>query len=52
MRYLPFILFSEFAMAHPGHARPGWVHVHEFSDGILIAVGLVAAGMLYRAWKK
>jgi hypothetical protein len=38
--------------AHPGHGRPGWLHFHEFSDGLLIVVGLAVAGLLYWAWKE
>ncbi len=27
-------------------------HFHEFSDGLLVVAGLVAAGLLLWAWKK
>ena len=40
------------SLAHPGHGRPGLWHFHEFSDGLLIAVGLIAAGLLYWSWRK
>ena len=40
------------AVAHPGHGKPGWLHFHESSDGLLIVAGLALAGLLYWAWKK
>jgi hypothetical protein len=40
------------ALAHPGHGKPGLLHFHEFSDGLMIVVGLVAVGLLCWAWKK
>jgi len=40
------------ALAHPGHGKPGLIHFHEFSDGLLIVAGLVVAGLLYWAWKE
>ena len=40
------------ALAHPGHGRPGFLHFHEFSDGLIIVIGLVAVGLLSWAWKK
>jgi hypothetical protein len=52
MRALPFLLFSDVVLAHPGHGRPGLLHFHEFSDGLMILIGLVAVGLLYWAWKK
>jgi len=52
MRYLPFILFSGSVFAHPGHGKPGFIHFHEFSDGLLIGIALVAAVLLALAWKK
>jgi len=51
MRYLLF-LFSSTALAHPGHGKPGFVHFHEFSDGVLILVALLAGGLLCWAWKR
>jgi len=51
MRYLLF-LFSSTALAHPGHGKPGFVHFHEFSDGVLILVALLAVGLLCWAWKR
>ena len=51
MRYLLF-LFSGAALAHPGHGKPGFIHFHEFSDGLLIGVVLVAAVLVAWAWKK
>ena len=51
MRYLLF-LFSSAALAHPGHGKSGFIHFHEFSDGILILVALVAVGLLCWAWKR
>ena len=52
MRYLPFILFSSSVLAHPGHGKPDFIHFHEFSDGLLIGVGLVVAVLVAWAWKK
>jgi len=52
MRYLPFILFSSSVLAHPGHGKPGFLHFHEFSDGLLIGIALAAAVLAARAWKK
>jgi hypothetical protein len=40
------------AAAHPGHGKPGFLHFHEFSDGLLIGIVLVAAVLLAWAWKK
>ena len=40
------------AAAHPGHGKPGFLHFHEFSDGLLILIALVAVGLLCRAWKR
>jgi hypothetical protein len=40
------------AAAHPGHGKSGLFHFHEFSDGILMLVALVALGLLCWAWKK
>jgi hypothetical protein len=51
MRYLLF-LFSSTALAHPGHGKPGFIHLHEFSDGILVLAALVAVGLLCWAWKR
>lgn len=52
MRALPLLLFSNVVLAHPGHGKPGFVHFHEFSDGLMILIGLVAVGLLCWAWKK
>jgi hypothetical protein len=51
MRYLLFF-FSSAALAHPGHGKPGFLHFHEFSDGLLIGIALVAAVLAAWAWKK
>jgi hypothetical protein len=44
IRALPFLLYSELLLAHPGHGKPGFVHAHEFADlfadGALILYGL------------
>ena len=52
--FLPVALFlsATQALAHPGHGKPGLLHFHEFSDGLLIVVGLVALGVLCWAWRK
>ena len=39
-------------LAHPGHGKPGVLHFHEFSDGLMIAVGLAAVGLLCWVWRK
>jgi hypothetical protein len=40
------------AAAHPGHGRPGLLHFHEFSDGlVLVAFGVVIA-LICWAWRK
>ena len=43
---------TEAALAHPGHGRPGWLHFHEFADGLVIVAALAVAGLIYWAWKK
>jgi hypothetical protein len=40
------------ALAHPGHGKPDLLHFHEFSDGLLIGIALVAAVLLAWAWKR
>lgn len=40
------------AVAHPGHGKSGFIHFHEFTDGLVIVIGLAVAGLLYWAWKK
>ena len=52
MRYLPSLLFSTSALAHPGHGESGLFHFHAFSDGLLVGVVLVAAVLVAWAWKK
>ena len=52
MRYLPFILFSGSVLAHPGHGKADFIHFHEFSDGLLIGIALVAAVLVAWAWKR
>ena len=52
MRYLPFILFSSSVLAHPGHGRPGFLHFHEFSDGLMVVALVAAIALLCGAWKK
>ena len=52
MRYLIPLLYSGAALAHPGHGKPGFIHFHEFSDGLVIVSGLIAAFLIYKAWKK
>jgi hypothetical protein len=53
MRRLGLLLafVSEALLAHPGHGRDGLLHFHEFSDGILIGAGLIAAALLV-AWAR
>ena len=46
------LLVATQAAAHPGHGKPGFLHFHEFSDGLLILIALVAVGLLCRAWKR
>ena len=52
--FLPIAFFfsATHALAHPGHGRPGWLHFHEFSDGLLVVIGLVVLGLLCWAWRK
>jgi len=52
--FLPIVFFfaATQALAHPGHGKPGLLHFHEFSDGLLILVGLAAVALLWRAWRK
>ena len=52
MRALPFLLFSNLVLAHPGHGKPGLMHFHEFSDWLLIVDRPGAVGLLCWAWKK
>ena len=52
MRYLLLFLVSSSALAHPGHGKPGFIHFHEFSDGLLIGIALAAAVLVAWAWKK
>jgi hypothetical protein len=52
MRTLLLFLVSSSALAHPGHGKPGFLHFHEFSDGLLIGIALVAAVLVAWAWKK
>jgi hypothetical protein len=40
------------ALSHPGHGKQGFMHFHEFSDGLMILIGLVAVGLLCWAWKR
>jgi hypothetical protein len=47
-----FLFLATNALAHPGHGRPGWLHFHEFSDGLLIVIGLALAALAYWVWKK
>ncbi|HEU5176914.1 MAG TPA: hypothetical protein VFU24_05625 [Burkholderiales bacterium] len=52
MRTLFLFLVSSSALAHPGHGKPDFIHFHEFSDGLLIGIGLVIAALAAWAWKK
>ena len=40
------------AAAHPGHGKAGFLHFHEFSDGLMVLAFAVAAVLLCWAWKK
>ena len=51
MRYLLF-LFSSTALAHPGHGKPGFLHFHEFSDGLMAVAFVAAIALVCWAWKK
>ncbi len=46
------LLVAGDVLAHPGHGKPGFLHFHEFPDGLIIVIGLVAVGLLCWAWKK
>lgn len=52
--FLPIalLLSATHALAHPGHGKPGLLHFHEFSDGLLIVIGVIAVGLLCWAWRK
>jgi len=52
LRALPFLLYSGLMFAHPGHGKPGLLHFHEFSDGLLVVCVVVAAGLSWWARKK
>jgi len=52
MKTLILFLISTPALAHPGHGKPGLLHFHEFSDGLLVGIALVAAVLLAWAWRK
>jgi hypothetical protein len=47
-----FLLVVNDGLAHPGHGKPGLLHFHEFPDGLMILIGLVAVALLCWAWKK
>jgi len=51
MRFLLF-LFSSAALAHPGHGKPGFLHFHESSDGLMVVALVAAIALLLWAWKK
>jgi hypothetical protein len=40
------------AAAHTGHGKPGLLHFHEFSDGLMVLTLAAAVAVLWRAWKK
>jgi hypothetical protein len=46
MRALPFVLFSNLALAHPGHGEIGLLHSH--GEWIILVVALV----LWRALRR
>jgi hypothetical protein len=46
------LFWTSLASAHPGHGKPGLIHFHEFSDGLLVVAGLAVAALLYWAWKE
>lgn len=48
----PILFAVTDALAHPGHGKPGWLHFHEFSDGLLLVVGLGVAGLPYWVLKE
>ena len=52
LRALPFLLYSGLMFANEGHGKPGLLHFHEFSDGLLVVCVVVAAGLLWWARKK
>jgi len=55
MKCIPAVvsfLVAQTAIAHPGHGKPGLLHFHEFSDGLLVVCVVVAAGLLWWARKK
>ena len=46
------VFLAQTALAHPGHGKPGLLHFHEFSDGLLLVCALAVAGLLWWARKK
>ena len=46
------LLLSTNVLAHPGHGKSGLFHFHEFSDGLLIGIVLVAVVLVAWAWRK
>jgi hypothetical protein len=46
MRALPFVLYSNFVLAHPGHGEAGLLHSH--GEWIILVVALV----LWRALRR
>ena len=40
------------AAAHPGHGKPGFLHFHEFSDGLMAVAFVAAIALVCWAWKK
>ena len=39
-----FLLLPTFALAHPGHGKPGFIHEHNLEDLVLVLLGLAVAG--------
>ena len=53
-RLFPAALLSmaTHAIAHPGHGKPGFLHFHEFSDGLMLVAFVAAIALICWAWKK
>jgi hypothetical protein len=46
MRALPFLLYSNLVLAHPGHGEPGLLHSH--GEWIMLVIALI----LWRALRR
>ncbi|MGQ0652494.1 MAG: hypothetical protein ACT4P4_09540 [Betaproteobacteria bacterium] len=40
------LLLPAFALAHPGHGKPGFIHDHALEDLALVLLGVAVVGMV------